>query len=89
MPISIDRADLDDRTWTRAEFAADLNACIDRMNQPVAAGTDDAVKPEDLDTSTFTDALNRGAERSQNSCVWFRDRKIKAPRFAGFQIQRN
>ncbi len=36
------------RALTRYEFAAGLNACMDRINELVAAGTADLVKKEDL-----------------------------------------
>ncbi len=38
------------RAMTRYEFAAGLNACMDRVNELIAAGTADLVKKEDLDT---------------------------------------
>ena len=36
------------RAMTRYEFAAGLNACLDRVNELIAAGTADLVKKEDL-----------------------------------------
>ncbi|MBC7970886.1 MAG: iron uptake porin, partial [Verrucomicrobia bacterium] len=36
------------RALTRYEFAAGLNACLDRVNELIAAGTADFVKKEDL-----------------------------------------
>ncbi len=36
------------RSLTRYEFAAGLNACLDRVNELIAAGTADLVKKEDL-----------------------------------------
>ncbi|MBW4475083.1 MAG: iron uptake porin [Stenomitos rutilans HA7619-LM2] len=36
------------RALTRYEFAAGLNACIDRINELIAAGTADFIKKEDL-----------------------------------------
>ena len=36
------------RATTRYEFAAGLNACLDRVNELIAAGTADLVKKEDL-----------------------------------------
>ena len=36
------------RALTRYEFAAGLNACLDRINELIAAGTADLVKKEDL-----------------------------------------
>ena len=36
------------RALTRYEFAAGLNACLDRVNELIAAGTADIVKKEDL-----------------------------------------
>ncbi|PSB26017.1 iron uptake porin [Stenomitos frigidus] len=36
------------RALTRYEFAAGLNACMDRINELIAAGTADLVKKEDL-----------------------------------------
>ncbi len=36
------------RVLTRYEFAAGLNACMDRVNELIAAGTADLVKKEDL-----------------------------------------
>ena len=36
------------RALTRYEFAAGLNACMDRINELIAAGTTDLVKKEDL-----------------------------------------
>src|SRR5579883_1451599 len=36
------------RPTTRYEFAAGLNACLDRVNELIAAGTADLVKKEDL-----------------------------------------
>ncbi|MBW4690331.1 MAG: iron uptake porin [Lyngbya sp. HA4199-MV5] len=36
------------RATTRYEFAAGLNACMDRINELIAAGTADLVKKEDL-----------------------------------------
>ena len=38
------------RALTRFEFAAGLNACLDRVNELIAAGTADLVKKEDLAT---------------------------------------
>jgi hypothetical protein len=38
------------RAITRYEFAAGLNACMDRINELIAAGTADLVKKEDLET---------------------------------------
>ncbi len=38
------------RAMTRYEFAAGLNACMDRVNELIAAGTADLVKKEDLET---------------------------------------
>ena len=38
------------RAMTRYEFAAGLNACMDRVNDLIAASTADMVKKEDLDT---------------------------------------
>lgn len=38
------------RAMTRYEFAAGLNACMDRVNELIAAGTADLVKKDDLDT---------------------------------------
>ncbi len=38
------------RAMTRFEFAAGLNACMDRVNELIAAGTADLVKKEDLET---------------------------------------
>jgi hypothetical protein len=38
------------RAMTRYEFAAGLNACLDRVNELIAAGTADLVKKEDLAT---------------------------------------
>lgn len=37
------------RALTRYEFAAGLNACLDRVNELIAASTADLVKKEDLD----------------------------------------
>jgi hypothetical protein len=37
------------RAMTRYEFAAGLNACMDRVNELIAAGTADLVKKDDLD----------------------------------------
>ncbi|MDZ8223502.1 iron uptake porin [Nostoc sp. ChiVER01] len=37
-----------DRALSRYEFAAGLNACLDRVNELIAAGTNDLVKKEDL-----------------------------------------
>lgn len=37
------------RAMTRYEFAAGVNACLDRINELIAAGTADLVKKEDLD----------------------------------------
>jgi hypothetical protein len=38
------------RAMTRYEFAAGLNACLDRVNELIAAATSDLVKKEDLAT---------------------------------------
>ncbi len=38
------------RAMTRYEFAAGLNACLDRVNELIAASTSDLVKKEDLAT---------------------------------------
>lgn len=38
------------RALTRYEFAAGMNACLDRVNELIAAGTDDLVSKEDLAT---------------------------------------
>lgn len=40
------------RALTRYEFAAGLNACMDRINELVAASTADAVRKEDLEVVT-------------------------------------
>ena len=45
-----DRTYRGDRALTRYEFAAGLSACLDRVNELIAAGTADLVKKEDLDT---------------------------------------
>ncbi|MBD2021080.1 carbohydrate porin [Leptolyngbya sp. FACHB-36] len=45
-----DRTYRGNRALTRYEFAAGLNACIDRVNELIAAATADLVKKEDLDT---------------------------------------
>ncbi|MBD2462950.1 carbohydrate porin [Oscillatoria sp. FACHB-1407] len=39
-----------DRTLTRYEFAAGLNACLDRVNELISTGLTDAVTAEDLET---------------------------------------
>jgi hypothetical protein len=39
-----------DRALTRYEFAAGLNACIDRVNELIVAATDDLAKQQDLAT---------------------------------------
>jgi hypothetical protein len=38
------------RAMTRYEFAAGLNACMDRVNELIAAATNDLAKKEDLET---------------------------------------
>jgi hypothetical protein len=38
------------RAITRYEFAAGLNACMDRVNELIAAGTADLIKKEDLES---------------------------------------
>lgn len=43
-----DRTYRGNRATTRFEFAAGLNACLDRVNELIAAGTADLVKKEDL-----------------------------------------
>ncbi|MBC7968848.1 MAG: carbohydrate porin [Verrucomicrobia bacterium] len=43
-----DRTYRGDRALTRYEFAAGVNACLDRVNELIAAGTADLVKREDL-----------------------------------------
>ncbi|HEY9897415.1 MAG TPA: iron uptake porin [Candidatus Sericytochromatia bacterium] len=43
-----DRTYRGNRALTRYEFAAGLNACMDRINELIAAGTADLVKKEDL-----------------------------------------
>ena len=43
-----DRTFRGNRALTRYEFAAGLNACLDRINELIAAGTADLVKKEDL-----------------------------------------
>ena len=43
-----DRTYRGNRATTRYEFAAGLNACLDRVNELIAAGTADLVKKEDL-----------------------------------------
>ncbi|MBD2037123.1 carbohydrate porin [Leptolyngbya sp. FACHB-321] len=43
-----DRTFRGNRALTRYEFAAGLNACMDRINELIAAGTADLVKKEDL-----------------------------------------
>ncbi|MBD2077672.1 iron uptake porin [Phormidium sp. FACHB-592] len=43
-----DRTYRGNRALTRYEFAAGLNACLDRVNELIAAGTADLVKKEDL-----------------------------------------
>lgn len=45
-----DRTYRGDRALTRYEFAAGLNACLDRINELIAAATADLVKKEDLAT---------------------------------------
>lgn len=44
-----DRTYRGNRAMTRYEFAAGLNACLDRVNELIAASTADLVKKEDLD----------------------------------------
>lgn len=43
-----DRTYRGNRSLTRYEFAAGLNACLDRVNELIAAGTQDLVTKEDL-----------------------------------------
>jgi hypothetical protein len=45
-----DRTYRGNRAMTRYEFAAGLNACLDRVNELIAAATTDLVKKEDLVT---------------------------------------
>lgn len=45
-----DRTYRGNRAMTRYEFAAGLNACLDRVNELIAAGTADLVRKEDLAT---------------------------------------
>ncbi|MER3433135.1 MAG: hypothetical protein C4288_06830 [Leptolyngbya sp. ERB_1_1] len=45
-----DRTYRGNRAMTRYEFAAGLNACLDRVNELIAASTADLVKKEDLAT---------------------------------------
>lgn len=45
-----DRTYRGNRALTRYEFAAGLNACLDRVNELIAASTADLVKKEDLTT---------------------------------------
>jgi hypothetical protein len=45
-----DRTYRGNRAMTRYEFAAGLNACLDRVNELIAAATADLVKKEDLTT---------------------------------------
>jgi hypothetical protein len=45
-----DRTYRGNRAMTRYEFAAGLNACLDRVNELIAAATADLVKKEDLAT---------------------------------------
>jgi hypothetical protein len=45
-----DRTYRGNRAMTRYEFAAGLNACMDRVNELIAAASADLVKKEDLDT---------------------------------------
>lgn len=45
-----DRTYRGNRALTRYEFAAGLNACLDRVNELIAAATSDLVKKEDLAT---------------------------------------
>jgi hypothetical protein len=45
-----DRTYRGNRALTRYEFAAGLNACLDRVNELIAAATTDLVKKEDLAT---------------------------------------
>ncbi len=45
-----DRTYRGDRALTRYEFAAGLNACLDRINELIASATADLVKKEDLAT---------------------------------------
>src|SRR5579883_1448823 len=45
-----DRTFRGNRAQSRYEFAAGLNACMDRINELIAAGTADLVKKEDLAT---------------------------------------
>jgi len=45
-----DRTYRGNRAMTRYEFAAGLNACLDRVNELIAAATSDLVKKEDLAT---------------------------------------
>jgi hypothetical protein len=45
-----DRTYRGNRAMTRYEFAAGLNACLDRVNELIAAATTDLVKKEDLAT---------------------------------------
>jgi hypothetical protein len=45
-----DRTYRGNRAMTRYEFAAGLNACMDRVNELIAAATNDLAKKEDLET---------------------------------------
>jgi hypothetical protein len=45
-----DRTYRGNRALTRYEFAAGVNACLDRVNELIAAATTNLVKKEDLIT---------------------------------------
>jgi predicted PhzF superfamily epimerase YddE/YHI9 len=73
------------RAMTRYEFAAGLNACLDRINELIATATADLVKKEDLVTlqklqEQFTAEL--GTLRGRVDAVETRTAKLEANQFS-------
>ncbi|MEH2442583.1 iron uptake porin [Nostoc sp.] len=73
------------RAMTRYEFAAGLNACLDRINELIATATGDLVKKEDLATlqklqEQFTAELT--TLRSRVDAVEARSAKLEANQFS-------
>ena len=73
------------RAMTRYEFAAGLNACLDRINELIATATSDLVKKEDLATLQKLQeqfAAELAALRGRVDAVEARTAKLEANQFS-------
>lgn len=80
-----DRSFRGNRSLTRYEFAAGLNACLDRINELIAAGTASLVKQDDLKTLNQLQeqfAPQLAALRERIDAIDARTTKLEAQQFS-------